>query len=47
VQPNTQTTTDPGLVVNFSETKCLKFTAAGTYGFYCGPHGFSGTVTVQ
>jgi len=47
VAPNTQTTTDPNLSVNFSETKCLKFTAAGTYGFYCTPHGFTGTITVQ
>ena len=39
--------TDPGLVVGFGQTKCLKFTQAGTYGFLCSPHGFVGTVTVQ
>ncbi len=47
VVPNTQTTSDPGLSVNFGETKCLKFTAAGSYGFYCAPHGFTGTIVVQ
>ena len=47
VAPNTLTTTDPGLAVNFGETKCLKFTAAGTFGFFCTPHGFTGTITVQ
>jgi plastocyanin len=38
---------DSGLKVNFSETKCLKFKAAGDYSFHCGPHGFKGTITVQ
>lgn len=46
VAPN-PTSGDPGLSVGFGETKCLKFTAAGTYGFYCTPHGFSGTIVVQ
>jgi plastocyanin len=46
-KPNPQTTTDPGLSVDFGETKCLKFTASGTFGFYCSAHGFAGTVTVQ
>jgi len=32
--------------VNFSETKCLRFTAAGTYGFWCNPHQFTGSITV-
>lgn len=45
VVPNT-TMSDPGLVVDFRETKCLMFTRAGTFGFHCVPHGFSGTVTV-
>lgn len=40
-------TTDPGLVVASAETKCLRFTEAGTYGFFCTPHGFTGTITVQ
>ena len=47
VQPNTVSPSDPGLSVNFGETKCLKFTTAGTFSFFCGPHGFAGTVTVQ
>jgi plastocyanin len=46
-KPNTLTTTDPGLTVGFGETKCLKFTAAGTFGFFCTAHGFNGTLTVQ
>ena len=46
-KPNTVTTTDPGIVVGFGETKCLKFTATGTFGFYCSAHSFAGTVTVQ
>jgi plastocyanin len=45
VAPNT-TMSDPGLVVDFRQTKCLTFTRAGTFGFHCVPHGFSGTVTV-
>lgn len=47
VAPNPQTTTDPGLVVGEGETKCLRFTTAGTYGFYCAMHSFAGTITVQ
>jgi plastocyanin len=39
--------TDSGLMVGFGQTACLKFTATGTYGFLCAPHGFVGTVTVQ
>jgi plastocyanin len=39
--------TDPGLRVNFNQTKCLQFTETGTFGYKCGPHGFKGTVTVQ
>ncbi|HEY5923031.1 MAG TPA: plastocyanin/azurin family copper-binding protein [Kofleriaceae bacterium] len=46
-KPNTLTTTDPGLVVGFGETKCLKFTATGTFGFFCSAHSFAGTVTVN
>lgn len=47
VEPNTLMNTDPGLKVNLGETKCLMFTKAGTYAFYCVPHGFKGSVTVQ
>lgn len=32
---------------NVSSDACLKFTKAGTYPFYCIPHGFTGTITVQ
>ena len=46
-KPNTLTTTDPGIVVGFGETKCLKFTASGTFGFFCTAHSFAGTITVQ
>lgn len=38
---------DDGLNVGFGQTKCLKFTAAGTYKFKCTPHSFVGTITVQ
>lgn len=48
VKPNPAAgTSDSALVVNFGETKCFKFTQAGTYHFKCNPHGFAGTVTVQ
>ena len=47
VVPNPLKPTDAGLQVNFNETKCLMFTKAGSFGFYCMPHGFPGTVTVQ
>lgn len=32
---------------NVSSDACLKFTKAGTYPFFCIPHGFTGTITVQ
>jgi plastocyanin len=41
------TGSDPGLAVGFNQTKCLQFTATGTFGFHCGPHGFTGSVTVN
>lgn len=47
VLPNTLTTTDPALNVARGETKCFRFNTVGTYGFLCGVHGFTGTVTVQ
>ena len=40
-------TGDPGLIVDFGETKCLKFTTTGTFGYKCAPHGFKGSVTVN
>ena len=49
VNPNTVggMTSDPGLVVDFGQTKCLKFTESGTFGFFCSAHSFAGTITVQ
>lgn len=38
---------DPGLNLGFNMTGCFMFTAAGDYGFHCGPHGFAGNVVVQ
>lgn len=46
VVPNL-TMSDPGLVVDFNKTKCLRFTHSGTFSFHCGPHSFVGTITVQ
>jgi plastocyanin len=47
VAPNTIGTSDPGLVVGFGATKCLKFTESGSFGFFCSAHSFAGTITVQ
>lgn len=47
VAPNTIGTSDPGLTVGFGQTKCLKFTATGTFSFFCTSHSFAGTVSVQ
>lgn len=33
--------------VDFSETKCLQFTAAGLFPFYCGPHSFTGSIRIR
>ncbi len=46
VVPDT-TMSDPGLTVDLNATKCLQFTHAGTFGFHCGIHGFTGMITVQ
>jgi plastocyanin len=45
--PADETISDPGVSVNFSETKCLMFTQPGSFGFHCGPHQFNGTIVVQ
>jgi plastocyanin len=45
--PTDNSIADPGLMVNFSETKCLMFTQTGMYGFHCGPHMFNGTIIVN
>jgi len=39
--------TTAGLVVDFGATKCLQFTAAGTFAYHCSAHGFTGSITVQ
>jgi len=46
VAPNTAAD-DDGLAVGFGQTKCLKFTAAGTFKFKCTPHSFVGTIIVN
>jgi plastocyanin len=46
VIPNTLVNTDPALNVARGETKCFKFMVTGTYGFLCGVHGFTGTITI-
>jgi plastocyanin len=40
-------TADGQFMVGFNETKCLRFTAAGTFPFWCNPHQFTGSITVQ
>lgn len=40
-------TPDGRFNVGFNETKCLHFTTAGSYPFYCNPHQFTATLTVQ
>ena len=40
-------TTDQGLKVDFSATKCLQFTATDTFHYECFPHGFKGTIMVN
>jgi plastocyanin len=47
VVPDTSLSTDANLRVDFNETKCLKFTQAGTFNFKCNPHGFKGAITVN
>lgn len=47
VIPNTLVNTDPSLNIGRGETKCFRFHKAGTYGFLCQVHGFTGTITVQ
>lgn len=47
VLPNTLTTTDPALNIGRGQTKCFEFNVPGTYGFLCGVHSFTGTITVE
>lgn len=39
--------TDPGIMVGPSRTKCLMFTATGTFRFVCQQHDYLGTITVN
>lgn len=39
--------TEAALTVGFGASRCLRFTAPGTFRFKCTPHGFSGTITVN
>jgi len=39
-------TPDGKFTVALNTTKCLRFTIAGTYPFYCNPHLFTGSLTV-
>jgi len=39
--------TDPGIVVPENTTRCLQFTASGTFKFICTVHSYLGTVTVN
>ncbi len=41
------TNSDPSIAVGAGQTKCLKFTTTGTFGFHCGPHNFPGSVIVN
>jgi plastocyanin len=47
VLPNTLVPTDPALTIGRGETKCFRFDVPGTYGFLCGVHSFTGTITVE
>lgn len=37
---------DGRFTVMFNQTKCFRFTETGSYGFWCNPHQFVGTITV-
>jgi plastocyanin len=39
--------TDPGIVVPEGQTRCLQFTATGTFKFICRIHSYLGTITVN
>lgn len=40
-------TNDGRFSVGFNTTKCFRFTEAGTFEFWCNPHQFTGTLTVN
>ncbi len=39
--------TDPGIVVPEGQTRCLMFTATGTFKFICKVHSYLGTIVVN
>ena len=39
--------TDTGIMVGENRTKCLTFTATGTFRFVCGVHNYLGVITVN
>ena len=39
--------TDPGIVVPENQTRCLQFTAKGTFKYICTQHSYLGTITVN
>jgi plastocyanin len=42
-----QSMTDPGIVVPEGQTKCLMFTASGTFKYICTVHTYLGTIVVN
>ena len=46
-QSGTPGSPDTTFHVDFNQTRCLQFTEAGTFPFYCSLHLFTGTITVQ
>ena len=47
VTPHPTMPSDPNLRVNFGQTKCFRFVQTGSFNFFCTPHSFRGTVTVN
>ncbi len=39
-------TSDGQFTVGFSQQKCLRFTSAGVFPYWCNPHQFTATITV-
>lgn len=39
-------TSDGQFTVGFNQQKCLRFTAAGVFPYWCNPHQFTATITV-
>jgi len=45
--PDPSGSSDPALLVDFGATACFEFDKAGTYGFLCSVHRFSGQILVR